>query len=1445
MGSESTLASSTTESSSSSTVPTASTQNGASFSVPNITIFVTVRLADNNYLLWHKQISSFLVGQKLWQFVDGSFPQPDPFLPAKEGVAPVANPDHDSWRCTDQSLESMIGATLSDPILAMVIGCQTAKETWDCLQRHYAQRSIANAQNIRFQLFGISKGTKSISDYLQHAKSLSDSLASIDEAVSSKDLVSSILRGLGPDYQMLVTVILNTFPLPAFEDLRARLLAFEDQILTPLAPSAPVQTALLASQTTGQSTGFSRQPNGHGHFGLNQGFFNPNVGNQNTRGRRGRGNRNNNSGNWNRNSRIVCQLCNAPGHSAHTCSQWYAATQRPQPMLPSAAFTYAPPSYYTAPHAPSQTESLNTAFAGLQFSNPGYSSQQNPSDVWYPDSGATHHMTGDPRPLQNQVPYTGADHVQLGNGATLPITHSGNIPLQIGSHSFQLRNVYHLPAMTKNLLSVAKFTRDNNVQFTFDSNGFTISDLHSGAPLFQGPCRDGLYPMSLAKAVPLALAATSESSTLWHNRLGHPSNRVMHFLSSNNLLSSNFKFQHKFCKSCALGKSTHLPFEINREHASSPFYLVHSDVWMSPVTSVSGFRYYVLFTDDYSRFTWVYPMRRKSEMPSHFENFLNLIKNQFNTTIKLFQSDGGTEYVNQTVSTLCVKLGIHHRLSCPHTPQQNGLAERKHRHISEMARTLIVTSGVPLNLWFEAVSTAVFLINRLPTSVLQWSSPFSCLYGTLPSYNQLRIFGCACYPYLGDYFTNKLMPKTVECIFLGYSSQHKGYRCLDPTSNRVYVSRHVRFDETTFPFITQRSPSELAESDLVFVPVLTPPPVTSTATPTVSPTLPPPIPVDVAYAAAPTPSPTLPQPNHVRDEVLFQQQYQRRPRVHPNESSNATANATPNPTHCMTTRTRDGSRRTAARTDGTIRYPIPKALTAQLSASTIEPTCYTQAARSPEWRNAMVEEFNALLKNQTWTLVPPSPNQHQVGCKWVFKLKERADGKLERHKARLVAKGFHQQHGLDYDETFSPVVKPTTIRTVLSLAVSSGWPLRQLDVKNAFLHGSLRETVYMTQPPGFVDPNRPHHVCKLHKAIYGLKQAPRAWFQRFSSFLIRCGFTQSRADHSMFVYNHGGQIMVLLLYVDDIVLTGSSSDWLTSFISTLGHEFEIKDLGPLHYFLGIEVTSTSPRTGLHLSQTKYVVDLLRRTNMLECKPCHTPISAKSQLSITDGLPLSDPTEYRQIVGSLQYLNLTRPDISYAVHHVAQFMGTPREPHLLAAKRILRYLKGTLEFGLDFQPSKGPPTLHAFSDADWAGCPDTRRSTSGFCIFLGSNLISWCAKKQPTVSRSSAESEYRALSQLCAETIWIAFLLRELHSPTSVPITLYCDNLSTTYMAANPVFHARTKHIELDYHFVRERVASGTHRVQFVPSLDQTADFFTKGLHKHRFQLLRGSVNQST
>lgn len=376
----------------------------------------------------------------------------------------------------------------------------------------------------------------------------------------------------------------------------------------------------------------------------------------------------------------------------------------------------------------------------------------------------------------------------------------------------------------------------------------------------------------------------------------------------------------------------------------------------------------------------------------------------------------------------------------------------------------------------------------------------------------------------------------------------------------------------------------------------------------------------------------------------------------------------------------------------------------------------------------------------------------------------------------------------------------------------------------------------MKQPPGF-EQGPPGMVCKLNKALYGLKQASRSWFLTIQSTLLSLGFTQSKADHSFFFQHTKTDTTYLLLYVDDILISGNSSSRIQSIIDQLHQKFSLKDLGEVTHFLGIEVSKTT--LGLHLSQAAYITELLQKVKMLEAKSYPTPMVSDLKLSKEEGEPTVDGKLYRSVVGALQYVTITRPELSFSVNKVSQYMACPLDTHWKAVKRILRYLSGTIDYGLQIKASDFK--LCGFSDSDWASDVDDRRSTTGYCVFFGGNLVSWCSKKQKVVSRSSTEAEYRSLAHAVSEISWIRSLLHELHIPVKSPPVIWVDNLSTIALASNPVLHSRAKHIELDIHFVRDKVAAKEIEHRHVPSLDQVADILTKPPSLQFFARLRNKL----
>lgn len=1413
--------------------------------VNNIKTFIpiTLEMEKVHYSTWAEL---FKIHCRVYNVIDHIIPP----QPTEKGKETTDDPDTDLWSRLDAVVLQWIYGTISNDLLHTIIETDaTAQQAWERLENIFHDNKNQRALYLENQFKDVQiDDFPNASAFCQELKMLADQLSNVGAPVSNQRLVLQLIAGLNENYDGVATILQQSNPLPPFYEARSRLILEETRKAKRAATAAATaDTALLTTgspqdNTKGSSSGsLSNSHNNGQQRGSHRGN---NKGRNNGKGRGGRGGSNHGRGGSPQPQQGGGQGTQQQRWQPHQWAQYppwaawgqqaWAAPPCPYPTAswakpptrqpgllgsrPQQAFsTQAPPPSSYAPtdiEAAMHTMSLNP-----------------PDENWYMDTGATSHMTASQGTLSSYFNMSNLNrNIIVGSGQGIPIYGYGQSSLPPPHPPLPLNNVLHAPKLIKNLISVRRFTTDNNVSLEFDPFGFSVKDIPTGMLIMRCDSTGDLYPITTTirhqTTSPSTFAALSP--ILWHNRLGHPGAPVLRTLSNNKFIDCKHFSCHSVCESCVFGKHIKLPFHPSTSSTIMPFDIIHSDLWTSPILSSAGHRYYLLLLDDYSNFLWTFPIGKKSQVYPIFLSFSALIQTQFEKNIKCFQCDNGKEFDNDLFKLFCHKNGLIFRFSCPHTSSQNGKAERKIRTINNLIRTLLAHSSVPPSFWHHALAMATYLLNILPTKTLKHKTPTQILYHRDPSYTHLRVFGCLCYPLHPSAKINKLQPRSTPCVFLGYPPNHRGYKCYDLSSRKIIISRHVIFDEYQFPFAKLHPPTPQSyeflntglnpllnyhlQNQLSATPYQntehTAQPLTHTQAAQ------PPQP-----APAPVSPPSSPQPNTPTTQHTLQPRSQAS--LHPNQPG-------PLPTRTMSTRSMHGilkPKRQFTLTTSVHPSPLPRNPKDALS--------------DPNWKAAMLDEYNALIKNKTWDLVPRPPDVNVIRSMWVFRHKKKSNGSFERHKARLVGDGRSQQVGIDCDETFSPVVKPATIRTVLSIALSKSWSIHQLDVKNAFLHGQLHETVYMHQPMGFRDPNHPAHVCLLKKSLYGLKQAPRAWYQRFADFVFTIGFSHSTSDHSLFIYSKGKDMAYILLYVDDIILTASSNELRQTIMSLLASEFAMKDLGPLSYFLGIAVTEHAG--GLFLCQQKYAEDIIERAGMTSCKPAPTPVDTKSKLSVSSGSPYEDPTKYRSLAGALQYLTFTRPDISYAVQQVCLHMHDPKDDHMTALKRILRYVQGTIGFGLHLYKSS-VSGLVSYTDADWGGCPDTRRSTSGYCVFLGDNLISWSSKRQPTLSRSSAEAEYRGVANVVSESCWLRNLLLELHCPIHKATLVYCDNVSAIYLSGNPVQHQRTKHIEMDIHFVREKVARGQVRVLHVPSRYQIADIFTKGLPRVLFDDFRASLS---
>ncbi|KAJ4711692.1 Retrovirus-related Pol polyprotein from transposon TNT 1-94 [Melia azedarach] len=1408
----------------------ATTLNPSSTTQPN-TSFVfaaPIKLAHSNYLLWKTQVLPSIRANGLEDFIDENQQIPRSMLVSidqEQNVVTNINPEYLLWQKQDQMLMSWLLSSMSEGVLGIVLECKTSLDLWSALQKYFMAQTTARTMQLRSEIHNTKKESMPMNEYYLKMKSLVEDLRCAGNHVTDGELILFLMEGLGSEYDPVVVNITSRPEKIPLQEVYSMLISHERRVeKNQSSASINFGTNVTANYVQHRYNNFnnknwSRRTNQNQHAGnLENNWKEKHMGEDG--------------------NKPICQICFKPGHEAYRC--WNRFNKKFVPRTGS-------------------RNNLKQAYVA----NP----ETTIDPAWYLDSGASNHVTNNLANLSIGSEFKGEEQLVVGNGCLLNITHIGYASLPTAHiqdiKHLHLKDILHVPAITKNLISVSKLISDNNINIIFDKHLCLIKDKLQGKTLLQGVAKDGLYqlvccPSSLTTSSLSFFSTQKDRSPLknpksmfsfcsynseytgkldvdedwnvWHRRLGHP-----HFLSLEKSLSNcthyniNRKSVLSFCKACQFGKLHKLTFKSTETRSSIPLEIIHSDLWgPAPILSNQGYRYYIAFIDDKTNFTWIYPMKTKGEALNIFKQFKTQVETMLDKKIKAFQCDMGGEF--KTFEPYLKQTGITLRYSCPYTHHQNGKAERKHRHIVETGLTLLAQASMPLKFWWEAFNTATFLINRISTPVLRNISPFEALFHTKPDFSMIKTFGCECYPFLRPYNKHKLNFHTSKCVLLGLSVFHKGYLCLHH-SGRIYIARHVVFNENSFPFendpnfrknqclVNPESPNQPSQFHVV-----KPKSVNSIVNVDTA--------VDITNLGT--------QEAEVENLQNLDEETQSTRSLHhqyqPNTtSSNFESPETPTPqqtqsllpTHPMITRAKAGIFKPKIYSSIVRKHPeteVPKDVQTALS--------------SPEWSQAMTDEFTALKENQTWTLVPYTSDMRLVGNKWVYKVKMNPDGTISRFKARLVAKGYLQTAGVDYNETFSPVVKASTIRIVVSLAVINNWALRQVDVNNAFLNGELTETVYMTQPEGFIDLTKPNHVCKLKKALYGLKQAPRAWFEKLKNALKQWGFENSKCDTSLFFKRIGRDLVIILVYVDDIVVTGSNNGEIERIICQMNKIFALKDLGQLHYFLGIEVNRTKSK--LVLSQSRYISELLNRVNMSGCKGTNTPLALGERLSKTEGFGFQDETLYRSVIGALQYATLTRPELAYAVNKLSQFMAKPLVPHWTACKRVLRYLKDTKDYGLEFTTSNNND-LVGFCDADWGCDVDDRKSISGYCIFLGGNLVSWSSKKQHVVARSSAESEYRAIALTCAEITWISSLLSELNMAIPSAPVIWSDSISAAAIASNPVLHGRTKHIEIDLHFIRDKVSAGEIEIQYISSQEQTADILTKPLSFGKFSHFRNKL----
>ena len=1303
------------------------------------------KLNANNFHAWKQKIKHLLALKDLDEYIDSEAP----------------TSDSAAWRRKDTKAQAIIGLTLSDEMLENVREVTTTKEMWKKICDVFERHTLLNKLAARRKFYTATKEEgETALQFSNRIRQLAATLKAMDVSINDAEMAMAMLNGLPEAYDPLISAldaISGEDETLKFDYVKSRVMQEEQRIDIRAGQAATkAETAALVSNQMQHK----------------------------------------------RKRSIVCSHCGKPGHNVNKCWKMY-------PHLNPHKKIERQETAFVADGDVSQDQTVVCLVA--KHSQYAEQVKASPEINWIIDSGCSNHMTHDKSLFMSYTVVHKPQFVELGNGNKARIVGKGAVQVKIivsgASRVCVLADTMHVPDLGYNLVSVP--TLDKKKLFTTFGDLKCLVKNGEDVLMATGTMVGNLYKLDMdASQASKKTALVSQDLSTWHRRLAHIDPISIKKMSKDGSVTginiARDEHGEHTCDQCVVGKGHREPFpKASSSQTTKMLELVHSDVCGPLETpSLGGSQYFITFIDDFSKWTVVYMMKKKSDSLKCFEKFHNIAQTHTGgSKIKVLRTDNGGEYISAAFKSYLEQHGITHHTTIPYTPQQNGVAERMNRTLIDLVRSMLHAKNMDKKFWAEALNTAVYIRNRAISRALpDCTTPYQRWHGTKPDLSHCRVFGSKCFYVLPKNKVKKLDPRAREAIFVGYLENSKGYKLWDPDSRRCVMSRDVTFRE------------EAGSA---------------------------PISIDVETKSSSDTS-VRGGDKKVRfesvDEVIPPE-----PSLDAQDTSATDGEITDNITRDGTAEEQEAEPETQPLRRSSRRSKKPsewwKASANIALSARVVPMSYkaaTDAANSDFWSPGIDKEHDCLLRNKTWTLVKREPNMHVLPSKYVFRVKNGGP------KARLVALGCRQLYGIDYLETFAPVVKLTTIRTLLALAAAQDLECEQMDVTTAFLNGDLDEDIYMQIPEGLRTPQNEGMVCKLRKSLYGLKQAPRQWYAKIHEYLINeLNFSGSANDPCLYVRKTTPGTLIIALYVDDLLIVGDSKDEIATLKGELSKRFEMKDLGPVTVMLGIEITRDRASRKLWITQREYTSEVLKRFRMEDTRTVSTPMdkSTLAQLEVEDD-QVSEGVPYRQAIGSLIYLvSCTRPDLAFTIRRLSQYLDKPRRQHWNAVKRALRYLWSTRDYGILFDGKLGTEII-GYSDSDYAGCTAQRKSTSGYIFLLAGGAVSWKSKKQSVVATSSCEAEYVASCMAAKEAIWLSRLVADLQQQSSPDaVCIRVDNNGAKDLALNATINERTKHIDVQYHFVRQCNQDGKIKLERCDTTDQVADPLTKPLDRNLHERL--------